>query len=198
MEVSMRKVIVTMWVTLDGFIAGPNDDMSWIIVDDAMGAYEDAMVSAADTLILGRVTYQSFAGAWPHVPDNPAASEGEKEYARKVNSLHKIVFSKTLETVEWNNSTLLHEINPDDIVALKNEVGKDIVIYGSASIVQALTTLGLIDEYQLLVHPVVLGGGKRLFKEGSDRTALRLVETKTFDSGVVLLTYQPAEQQREA
>ncbi len=194
----MRKVIVTMWVTLDGFIAGPNDDMSWIIVDDAMGAYEDAMVSAADTLILGRVTYQSFAGAWPHVPDNPAASEGEKEYARKVNSLHKIVFSKTLETVEWNNSTLLHEINPDDIVALKNEVGKDIVIYGSASIVQALTTLGLIDEYQLLVHPVVLGGGKRLFKEGSDRTALRLVETKTFDSGVVLLTYQPAEQQREA
>jgi dihydrofolate reductase len=198
MEVSMRKVIVTMWVTLDGFIAGPNDDMSWIIVDDAMGAYEDAMVSAADTLILGRVTYQSFAGAWPHVPDNPAASEGEKEYARKVNSLHKIVFSKTLETVEWNNSTLLHEINPDDIVALKNEVGKDIVIYGSASIVQALTTLGLIDEYQLLVHPVVLGGGKRLFKEGSDRTALRLVETKTFDSGVVLLTYQPVEQQREA
>jgi len=197
-DASMRKVIATMWVTLDGFIAGPNDDMSWIIVDDAMGAYEDAMVSGADTLVLGRVTYQSFAGAWPHVPDNPAASEGEKEYARKVNSLHKIVFSKTLETVEWNNSTLLHEINPDDIVALKNEVGKDIVIYGSASIVQALTTLGLIDEYQLLVHPVVLGGGKRLFKEGSDRTALRLVETKTFDSGVVLLTYQPAEQQREA
>jgi len=198
MEVSMRKVIVTMWVTLDGFIAGPNDDMSWIIVDDAMGAYEDAMVSAADTLVLGRVTYQSFAGAWPHVPDNPAASEGEKEYARKVNSLRKIVFSKTLETVEWNNSTLLHEISLDDIVALKNEVGKAIVIYGSASIVQALTTLGLIDEYQLLVHPVVLGGGKRLFKEGSDRTALRLVETKTFDSGVVLLTYQPMEQQREA
>ena len=194
----MRKVIVTMWVTLDGFIAGPNDDMSWIIVDDAMGAYEDALVSAADTLVLGRVTYQSFAGAWPHVPDNPAASEGEKEYARKVNSLRKIVFSRTLETVEWHNSTLLHEINPDDIVALKQDAGKNIVIYGSASIVQALTDLGLIDEYQLLVHPVVLGGGKRLFKEGSDRTALRLVEAKTFDSGVVLLAYQPMEQQREA
>jgi len=188
----MRKVIVTMWVTLDGFIAGPNDDMSWIIVDDAMGAYEDAMVSAVDTLVLGRVTYQSFAGAWPHVPDNPAASEGEKEYARKVNNMRKVVFSRTLETVEWNNSTLLQEINPDDIVALKQEGGKNIVIYGSASIVQALTTLGLIDEYQLLVHPIVLGGGKRLFKEGSGRINLRLVETKTFDSGVVLLTYQPA------
>jgi dihydrofolate reductase len=80
----MRKVIVTMWVTLDGFIAGSNDDMSWIMVDDAMGAYEDAMVSAADTLVLGHVTHQSFAGAWPHVPDNPAASDGEKDYARKV------------------------------------------------------------------------------------------------------------------
>ena len=140
----MRKLIVTMWVTLDGFIAGPNNDLSWVRVDDEMGAYEDAMVSAADTLLLGRVTYQSFAGAWPHVPDYPTASTGEKEYARKVNSMRKIVFSKTLKTVEWNNSTLLHEIIPDDIVTLKNETGKNIVIYGSASIVQALTARGLI------------------------------------------------------
>lgn len=79
----MRKVIVTMWVTLDGYIAGPNDDMRWVRVDDAMGKYEDDMVSAADTLVLGRVTYQSFAGAWPHVPDNPAASEGEKSTRAK-------------------------------------------------------------------------------------------------------------------
>ena len=193
----MRKVMVTMWVTLDGFIAGPNDDMSWIMVDEAMGAYEDAMVSAADTLVLGRVTYQSFAGSWPHVPDNPSASDGEKEYARKVNSMRKIVFSRTLDNVEWNNSTLLHDISPDDIAALKQEAGKNIVIYGSASIVQALTDLGLIDEYQLLVHPVVLGGGKRLFKEGSARIALRLVDTKPFRSGVVLLSYQPAAQERD-
>lgn len=194
----MRKVIVTMWVTLDGFIAGPNDDMSWVRVDDAMGAYEDDLVSAADTLLLGRVTYQSFAGAWPHVPDNPTASEGEKDYARKLNRMRKVVFSRTLKTVEWHNSTLLHEISPDDVAALKQESDTNIVIYGSASIVQALTARGLIDEYQLLVHPVVLGGGKRLFKEGNDRTDLRLVETKTFNSGVVLLTYQPAEQQRDA
>lgn len=190
----LRKIIVTMWVTLDGFIAGPNDDMSWVRVDDAMGTYEDDLVSAADTLLLGRVTYQSFAGAWPHVPDNPAASQGEKDYARKVNSMRKIVFSKTLETVEWHNSTLLHEISPDDVVALKRESGKNIAIYGSASIVQALTAHGCIDEYQLLVHPIVLGSGKRLFKDGSDRADLRLVETKMFSSGVVLLTYQPAGQ----
>ncbi|HZS89516.1 MAG TPA: dihydrofolate reductase family protein [Chloroflexota bacterium] len=188
----MRKIIVTMWITLDGFIAGPNNDMSWIRVDDAMGRYEGDLVGAADTLMLGRVTYQSFAGAWPYVPDNPAASEGEKEYARQLNSMRKIVFSRTLEAAEWNNSTLYHEINPDDIAALKQESGKNIVIYGSASIVQALTARSLIDEYQLLVHPVILGGGKRLFGDGGDRADLRLVEAKTFDSGVVLLTYQPA------
>ena len=194
----MRKVIVTMWVTLDGFIAGPNNDMSWVRVDEAMGTYENDLVSAADTLLLGRMTYQSFAGSWPHVPDNPAASEGEKEYARKLNSMRKIVFSKTLETAKWNNSTLLHDISPDDIVALKQESGKNIVIYGSASVVQALMELGLIDEYQLLVHPIILGSGKRLFRDGSHTTALRLVEAKTFSSGVVLLSYQPAPQERNA
>ena len=190
----MRKIIVTMWVTLDGYVSGPNDDMSWVRVDDAVGAYEYDLVSAADTLILGRVTYQSFAGAWPYVPDNPNASEGEKAYARQLNSMRKVVFSKTLEAVEWHNSTLLHEISPEDVLALKQESGTNIVIYGSASVIQALTARGLIDEYQLLVHPLVVGGGKRLFKEGSDRIDLRLVESKSFDSGVVLLTYQPAGQ----
>jgi dihydrofolate reductase len=195
MEASMRKVIVTMWVSLDGFISGPNDDMSWVMVDDEMGQYEDDTVSAADTLILGRVTYQSFAGAWPYVPDNPAASGGEKEYARKLNSMRKVVFSRTLEAVEWNNSTLFPEINPDDVAQLKQGEGKNIVIYGSASVIQTLTALGLIDEYQLLVHPVLLGGGKRLFREGGAKTALRLVETKTFGSGVVRLSYQPANEE---
>jgi dihydrofolate reductase len=112
--------------------------------------------------------------------------------------MRKIVFSRTLETAEWNNATLLHEISPDDIVALKQESGKNVVIYGSASLVQALMDLGLIDEYQLLVHPIVLGSGKRLFRDGSNTTALRLVETKTFSSGVVLLSYRPAEQVRGA
>ena len=191
----MRKVIVTMWVSLDGFISGPNDDMSWVMVDAEMGQYEDETVSAADTLILGRVTYQSFAGSWPHVPDNPSASAGEKEYARKLNSMRKVVFSRTLEAVEWNNSTLFHEINPDDVARLKQGDGKNIVIYGSASVIQTLTALGLIDEYQLLVHPVLLGGGKRLFRDGSAKTALRLVETKTFGSGVVRLSYQPANKE---
>lgn len=191
----MRKVIVTMWVTLDGFIAGPNEEMDWVMVDDEMGKYEDDMVSSADTLILGRVTYESFAGAWPHVPENPSASKGEVEYAHKVNAMAKLVFSKTLDKAEWNNSKLMREVIPEEVEKMKQEPGKDMVIYGSASIVQTLTNLGLIDEYQLLVHPVVLGSGKPLFKNIKDRVNLKLVETRTFHSGVVLLNYSPDKKE---
>ncbi len=189
----MRKIIVTMWVSCDGFIAGPNGEMDWIAdsYDEEMGKYEGDLVNAADTLLLGRVTYQSFAGAWPYVPDNPSASEGEKEYARIVNAMHKIVFSKSLEKAEWHNSALAREIVPEDIEKMKQESGQDMVIYGSASIVQALTNLGLIDEYQLLVYPVVLGSGKPLFQNMQDRVKLKLIKTRVFPSGVVGLYYQP-------
>jgi dihydrofolate reductase len=171
--------------------------MEWIgaIYDDAMAKYESDLVSTADTLILGRVTYESFAGSWPHVPDNPSASEGEKEYARKLNRMRKVVFSRSLGKVEWNNSTLFREIVPAEITKLKQEPGQDIVIYGSASVVSELTNLGLIDEYQLLVHPVVLGSGKPLFKDIRKKVDLKLVKTKTHPSGIVVLYYQPAHSE---
>jgi dihydrofolate reductase len=190
----MRKIITSTWVTLDGFIAGPHEEMDWVMVDEEMGTYEDDMVSAADTLLLGRVTYQSFAGSWPHVPDNPAVSPQEKEYARKLNAMRKIVFSKTLPTVEWNNSTLVKEVVPEEITKLKQEPGRDLLIYGSASLVQTLTKYGLIDEYQILVHPVILGGGKPLFQDILERQKLTLVKTKSFPSGVIGLYYQPNNQ----
>ncbi len=192
----MRKIITTTWTTLDGFIAGANGEMDWIgeIYDEAMGLYEDQVVSEADTLLMGRVTYQSFAGSWPYVPDNPNASEGEKIYARKLNAMRKIVFSRTLESVEWNNSTLRKEIVPEEIAQLKQEPGRDMLIYGSASIVQALTNHGLIDEYQVLVHPVILGGGKPLFQNIQQQVKLTLVNNKTHPSGIVVLYYQPREK----
>lgn len=188
----MRRIITTTWVTLDGFIAGPKGEMDWIgeIYDDAMANYESDLVSSADTLLLGRVTYQSFAGSWPHVPDSPDASEGEKEYARKLNAMRKLVFSRTLETLEWNNSTLLREVVPEEIERLKQEPGRDMLIYGSASLVQTLTNLRLIDEYQVLVHPVILGGGKPLFHGIGGEVKLQLVESKTHPSGVVRLSYR--------
>ncbi|GHO79432.1 hypothetical protein KSD_72030 [Ktedonobacter sp. SOSP1-85] len=192
----MRKIISTTWITLDGFIAGANGEMDWVgeVYDQAMGKYEDDLVSSADMLLFGRVTYQSFAGSWPYVPDNPQASEGEKEYARKLNAMHKIVFSRTLPTAEWNNSRLVKEVIPEEIEHLKQEPGRDMLIYGSASLVSTLTDLGLIDEYQLLVHPVILGGGKALFQNLKDRVKLKLVNSKTHPSGVMVLSYQPREK----
>ncbi len=190
----MRKLKMTMWVTLDGYIAGPNGEMDWIgaIYDAAMGKYEDDFVSAADTLLLGHTTYDSFAGSWPYVPDRPGADPNEVAYAKKLNAMRKIVFSKTLEKAAWNNSTVEREIAPAEIEKLKQEPGKDIIIYGSASIVQTLTNLGLIDEYQFLVHPFVLGAGKPLFANIEQRVNLKLVDSKTHPSGVVVLYYQPA------
>jgi dihydrofolate reductase len=189
----MPRIITTTWVTLDGFIAGPNGEMDWVgqFYDDAMGAYESDLVNAADTLLLGRVTYESFAVSWPHVPDNPDAPEGEKVYARRLNAMRKVVVSRTLDRAEWNNSTLLRAVTPEAIEQLKRESGGDIVIYGSASLVHTLTNLGAIDEYQVLVHPVILGGGKPLFGDVNGQVTLKLVNSKTHPSGVVLLTYQP-------
>jgi dihydrofolate reductase len=187
----MRKLIVTMWVTLDGFISGPNDEMDWVLGDDEeMGNYEYGIVDRADTLVLGRKTYQDFSGYWSNVPNNPDASAWEVGYANRVNPLRKIVFSRTLEKAEWENTKVLKAIVPGEIEKLKQESGKNMVIYGSSTIIQALTNPGLIDEYQLLVHPVVLGEGKRLYEDWS-KTKLKLMDTKKFGSGVVLLTYQP-------
>src|SRR5258707_15782572 len=116
----MRKVIVTMWVTLDGFVAGPNGEMNWMgeTDDEANGPYQDDVVSAADTLLLGRVTYESFAGSSAKVPDDPNAPEGLKAYSLKLHDMRKIVFSKMLDNVPWNNSTLRPEVVPADITQL--------------------------------------------------------------------------------
>ena len=193
----MRKIVLSEWVSVDGYTAGPNNDMSFVgeSFNDEMGKYEDDYVNSGDTLILGRVTYDSFAGSWPHVPDNPNASEAEKVYARKLNTMRKVVFSRTLPSADWNNSVLFREIDADEINRLKQEDGKNILIYGSATIVQQLTNLGLIDEYQLLVHPVALGGGTALFRDLADKCRLKLASCRTFASGVVLLTYEGVPRQ---
>jgi dihydrofolate reductase len=190
----MRNIITSTWISLDGFMAGPEGAMDWVgeLYDEAMGQYEGDLLAGADTLLLGRVTYQSFAGSWPHVPDSPTASQGEKEYARRLNAMRKIVFSRTLDRAEWNNSILRKELVAAEIEQLKREPGDNMLIYGSASLVRALTDFGLIDEYQVLIHPLLLGGGKSLFQSVRDRTKLTLIESKTHPSGVVVLSYRRA------
>jgi len=188
----MRKLVVTMWQSLDGFIAGPNGEMDWITnrFDSQMGAYEDNLINATDTLLFGRLTYESFAGAWPGVQENPEVSEDERVYARKLNTMQKVVFSHTLPSAEWQNTRLERDGLAECVQALKMETGNDILIFGSASIVRQLTFLGLIDEYQLLIYPVALGNGKSLFGSLEKPANLKLCRTHIHGSGVVELTYE--------
>jgi dihydrofolate reductase len=192
----MRNIIVSMRVTLDGFIAGPQGEMDWMeeFFDEALATYESELQKTVDTMLFGRVTYQGFESYWPKVALDPASPQGLVEYANQLNAMRKLVFSKTLSRVEWNNATLVREIVPEDITKMKQEPGRDMLIHGSANIVRTLTKLGLIETYQLLVYPVVLGSGKPLFQDIKDRVPLKLVETQTHPSGVVLLSYQPTKE----
>jgi len=195
-ENTLRKIIVSMRVTLDGFIAGPHGEMDWMeeFLDEALANYESELQKTVDTTLFGRVTYEGFESYWPKVALDPASPKGLVEYANQLNAMRKIVFSKTLSRVEWNNSILVKEIVPEEIIKMKQEPGRDMVIHGSASIVRTLTNLGLIDQYQLLVFPVVLGSGKPLFQDILHKVKLSLVNTKTHPSGVVVLTYQPIKE----
>jgi dihydrofolate reductase len=141
-------------------------------------------LKASDTLLLGRVTYDSFAAAWPNMIEQTG------EYGVMMNGYPKYVVSTTLDKVEWNNSSLIKEKIAEELIKLKQQPGKDILVFGSCALVQTLIQLDLIDEYRLMVFPVLLGTGKRLFGDGIDKKVLKLSETKTFNSGVVVLTYQ--------
>ena len=180
----MRRVIISTYVTMDGVIESP-EKWSLKFWNDEHAKYAHDQLFASDALLLGRVVYQGFADAWP---------SRTNEFANRMNSLPKYVVSTTLEEpLEWNNSRLIKENVAEEVSKLKRQPGQDILMYGSADLMHTLMQYDLIDEYRIWVHPVVVGSGKRLFREGSDTTVLRLVGTKTFSSGVVVLSYQPAE-----
>lgn len=181
----MRKVIVYEYVTLDGVMESP-DKWQLPYYSDDVAEFNKAQILAFDASLLGRVTYEMFASYWPLQTHN------EFGIADKVNSTPKFVVSSTLKKAEWNNSTIIKKNVAEEITKLKQQSGGHIGITGSATLVQSLMQHDLIDEYRLMVHPVVLGSGKRLFRDGSDTKALKLVDTKTFSSGVVVLSYQPA------
>jgi dihydrofolate reductase len=187
MEVFMRKVIVSEFLTLDGVIEKPL--YSRQLTGEQQQKYKLDELSASDALLLGRVTYEEFAAAWPHM------TEQYGEFADMMNGYPKFVVSTTLEEpLEWPNSTLIRRNVAEEVANLKQQPGKDILIFASSDLVNTLMQHDLIDEYRLMVFPVVLGSGKRLFGDGLDTTVLELVDTKAFDSGVVVLTYRPEDE----
>jgi dihydrofolate reductase len=190
----MGRIVVTEFVSLDGVIQAPGggEDFkhaAWSFEIDRGEEGDKFKLDEtldSEALLLGRVTYEGFAAAWP--------TRDEDEFANKFNSMPKYVVSSTLEDPKWNNSTVLKGDLGQEVKRLRDEVDGDIVVHGSAQLVQALLENDLVDELRLMVFPVVLGTGKRLFGETSDKKPLRLVDSKTVGDGVAIMIYQPREE----
>ena len=193
----MRKLVVGTFVSLDGVMQGPGgpdedrsdgfDQGGWnaTLWDDAMGEIMAEQASRSEALLLGRKTYEIFAAHWPRMPeDDPMAA--------KLNSMPKYVASTTLDTAEWQNSTLLKRSVPDEVAKLKSQDGGEIHVIGSGNLIQTLLKHDLVDEFVLWVWPVLLGEGKRLFADGTIPKALKLIDTKVSSTGVAIQTYQTA------
>ncbi|MCX6045556.1 MAG: dihydrofolate reductase family protein [Chloroflexi bacterium] len=185
----MRNVILLMHVSLDDFVAGPNGEMDWIQMDEQVIDDVAELTDSADTALFGRVTYEMMAGYWPTAADAPTASKHDIDHARWVNPAPKLVFSRTLETVEWENSRIVRDNIPEEIQKLKAQPGKNLLMIGSTSTAHTFMQLGLIDEYRINVNPVVLGSGMPLFAGINEKIALRLLSAKTYACGVVGLHY---------
>ncbi|HEY2582492.1 MAG TPA: dihydrofolate reductase family protein [Mucilaginibacter sp.] len=185
----MRKIIVSNMVSLDGYIEGPNKELNWHVVNDEFFKYSEEMLESVDIILFGRVTYQMMASYWT----KPEVKVDDPIIAGKMNSLEKIVFSKTLDKVEWENSSLVKDNIKEAVLKLKQQPGKDMVILGSGSIVSAFTQMGIIDEYRIIINPVILGAGKLQFTGSLDKTLLKLTDVRKFSSGVIILYYQPIQ-----
>jgi dihydrofolate reductase len=185
----MSRVVVTEFVTLDGVMEAP-EKWTFPFGNEEVAKFKRDELFESDALLLGRVTYQGFAAAWPSRTD-------EQGFADRMNSLPKFVVSTTLNQVDWKNSRLIKSNVTEEVTRLKQQPGQGILIYGSGQLVDSLMQHGLIDEYRLMVYPLVLGSGKRLFRDMHDTTALSLVESQAFSTGVVVLTYHPADKKVE-
>ena len=180
----MRKTIAGLFISLDGVVEAP-ETWHFPYFDDAMGEIVGAQAAEADAILLGRVTYQEFAAFWPNQPAGDPFAAG-------MNASKKYVASTTLQEAEWQNSEVLRGDLADAVQAIKALPGRDIQIIGSPTLVRSLLRQGLLDELRLLVHPIVVGAGKRLFTDEAERIPLQLTSTRTLPTGVLSLTYVPA------
>ncbi len=186
----MRKLIAAINITLDGFC-----NHTAMIADEEIHEHYNELLRNAGTLVYGRITYQLMESYWPTVVKNPTGNKPIDEFAVLIDNISKIVFSRTLQHVDWKNSELKKEVIKEEILALKqsnNDESKNILV-GSPELIVALTNLALIDEYQLSVQPTILGSGLPLFKNISDRIDLKLLKTKTFGCGAITLYYEPVK-----
>jgi len=183
----MRKIILAMQVSLDGFFEGPDRDLSWHIVDDELHWHFNDQLGAMGAFLDGRVTYELMAGFWPTADKDPASSGPVAEFARIWRDMPKIVYSRTLTTADWNTA-VVRDVVAKEVLELKSQPGGDLAL-GGADLADTFRRLGLIDEYWLYVHPVLVGRGRPLFKPADSQAQLRLVETRAFGNGVALLRY---------
>lgn len=184
-----------MMVSLDGYIEGPNKELDWHHVDDEWNQYGMELLHSIDTILFGRTCYQLFESFWPKAEIDPKTTKDNIVIAHAINTMQKIVFSKTLNAVQeadhWKNIQLKNEVVPEEIIQLKKAPGKDMVIFGGAGIAQSFMKHNLIDEYRIFVNPLALGNGKPLFAKAAERMNLKFLKTKPFRSGLVGLYYQP-------
>ncbi|MET0466010.1 MAG: dihydrofolate reductase family protein [Chitinophagaceae bacterium] len=188
----MRKLILSMNITLDGFIAGPRCELDWHFSywNGEMARYAANQLALVDTILLGRVTYAAMAKHWPFVIMDASFPRDDIAFADMMNTHNKFVFSNTLEEAHWHNSTVIKEDPASAINKLKRLPGKDMIIFGSGRLAKSLIKADLIDEYVLWTYPVILGAGKSLFGDAGRPSSLRLVTSTAFSSGVVLMDYQ--------
>ncbi|MEY9968613.1 dihydrofolate reductase [Streptacidiphilus sp. MAP12-16] len=184
----MRKIILMMSVSLDGFIEGPERQIDWHLVDDELHSHFNAQLRTMGAFLSGRVTHQLMAGFWPTADADPSITGPVAEFAAIWRDTPKIVFSRTLERADWN-TTVMPDVVVEEIMALKAQPGGDLAL-GGADLAAAFREHDLIDEYRIYIHPVLIGRGKPLFQPSDTKRDLRLAETRTFGNGVVLLRYR--------
>jgi len=184
----MRKIILMMSVSLDGFIEGPNRELDWGMVDDELHRHFNEQLGAMGAFLNGRVMYELMAGFWPTADTDPSSTEPMVEFSRIWRDMPKIVYSRTLERADWN-TTVVRDLVPEEVMELKAQPGGDLSL-GGADLAAAFMRHDLIDEYRLYVHPIIIGRGKPLFPPSDATIDLRLVEGRRFGNGVVLLRYQ--------
>ena len=185
----MRKLVLFAHISLDGFAGDVNGGLDFLKYNEELQQFADELVKTVGAPVYGKNTYHLMQGYWPTVLDNPNAGEHALQHAKWVQEIPKIVFSTTLPSADWNNTTLIKDNVVDEVNKLKQEPGKDLVIFGSPGLAKSLMNLGLIDAYKLTLHPVLLGKGISLFDSNTQMSNLKLLESKTLGSGVVTLHY---------